>query len=70
VDQNKIEKIQKVLLDNPEHHVKLVEALNVIGDKLGEKMTPEELIKALNTNTEKQTRDGSTHSEFWTHYAK
>jgi hypothetical protein len=68
MDQSKVEKIQKVLLENPEHHVKLVEALNEIGNKMGEKITPDELFKAIGAQTKGQIGDGSTHSEFWTHY--
>ncbi len=66
MDQNKVNKIQKVLMDNPELHVKLVETLNELGSKVNEKITPDEIISSVKP----QTKDGSTNTEFWNHYVK
>ena len=67
MDQNKVKAIQQTLLENPELHVKLVEALNELGGKVKETITPEELISSLKPQT-KNGGTGSTHEEFWAHY--
>lgn len=68
MDKDKVEKIKKALLDNPEIHVKLVGALTELWEKLGENVGAEDLIAALM----EATKEGelTKNQEFIDHYMK
>ncbi len=69
MDKDKVEKIKKALLDNPEIHVKLVGALTELWEKLGEKVNAEDLIAALMEAT-KAEGELTKNQEFFDHYMK
>ena len=71
MDTNKVEKIQKLLLENPELHVKLVESLRDFINKLDDTFTPEELFVALKAtiqDADTEEKCGTTYKDFWGHY--
>lgn len=70
MSETKIQKIQKTIQDNPDLHVKLVESLRDLIDKIGEPFTPDELFTALKNiiPQDQITRCHTTYIEFWDHY--
>jgi hypothetical protein len=65
MNQEKINKIRKVLVEKPELHVKLVEALEGINENVGEPFEIAELVEALKT---RQPSPGTAEHELYLHY--